>query len=54
MADRLGHDRRHSVDSAKVAALGWAPRYPLEQTLAATVAWYRDNRWWWEPLARGA
>ena len=48
--DRLGHDRRYSIDTAKVRALGWAPRRELDEALDATVAWYRDNRWWWEPL----
>jgi dTDP-glucose 4,6-dehydratase len=50
VADRLGHDRRYSVDSSKVRALGWAPDRDFEAGLAATVEWYRDNRWWWEPL----
>ncbi len=48
--DRLGHDRRYSVDSSKVMSLGWAPAQDLDQALSRTVAWYRDNRWWWEPL----
>jgi dTDP-glucose 4,6-dehydratase len=48
--DRLGHDRRYSVDSAKVHALGWKPGKGLEEGLEATFAWYRDNRSWWEPL----
>jgi dTDP-glucose 4,6-dehydratase len=48
--DRLGHDRRYSIDTAKVAALGWAPRRQFHEALEATVAWYRDHRWWWEPL----
>jgi dTDP-glucose 4,6-dehydratase len=50
VTDRLGHDRRYSVDTSKVRALGWAPSRPLDEALAATVQWYRDNRWWWEPL----
>jgi dTDP-glucose 4,6-dehydratase len=50
VADRLGHDRRYSVDCSKVRALGWAPRHELDAALDATVDWYRDNRWWWEPL----
>lgn len=50
VADRLGHDRRYSVDCSKVRALGWAPRRTLDEALEATVGWYRDNRWWWEPL----
>ncbi len=48
--DRLGHDRRYSVDIAKVRALGWSRRRSLDEALEQTVAWYRDNRWWWEPL----
>ncbi len=48
--DRLGHDRRYSVDIAKVTALGWKRQRSLDEALEATVAWYRDNRWWWEPL----
>jgi len=48
--DRLGHDRRYSIDTAKVSRLGWHPRRGLDEALAATVEWYRDNRWWWEPL----
>ena len=54
VADRLGHDRRYSVDSARIHRLGWRPTRELDEALAATVAWYRDNRWWWEPLKRAA
>jgi dTDP-glucose 4,6-dehydratase len=52
VTDRLGHDRRYSIDSTKVRALGWAPEHEHGDALAETVAWYRDNRWWWEPLKR--
>ena len=52
--DRPGHDRRYSVDSSKVRALGWAPTRQLDEALEATFAWYRDNRWWWEPLKKAA
>jgi dTDP-glucose 4,6-dehydratase len=48
--DRLGHDRRYSVSIEKVRALGWSPQRDFREALEATVAWYRDNRWWWEPL----
>ena len=48
--DRLGHDRRYAVDSSKVRSLGWKPRRSLDEAIAATFTWYRDNRWWWEPL----
>jgi dTDP-glucose 4,6-dehydratase len=50
VTDRLGHDRRYSVDITKVTALGWRKQRTLDEALEATVAWYRDNRWWWEPL----
>lgn len=50
VTDRLGHDRRYSIDTSKVRALGWAPRRDLDEALAETVAWYRDNRPWWEKL----
>ncbi len=50
VADRLGHDRRYSIDTSKVEALGWKPKRELEEALEQTVGWYRDNRWWWEPL----
>ncbi len=48
--DRLGHDRRYSVDAAKIGSLGWSPKREMDEALAATVEWYRDNRWWWAPL----
>jgi dTDP-glucose 4,6-dehydratase len=48
--DRLGHDRRYSVDITRIAALGWRKQRTLDEALEATVAWYRENRWWWEPL----
>jgi dTDP-glucose 4,6-dehydratase len=50
VADRLGHDRRYSVDIAKISALGWTRKRSLDEALAETVEWYRGNRWWCEPL----
>jgi dTDP-glucose 4,6-dehydratase len=52
--DRKGHDRRYCVDWSKIAdELGYAPRVPFDEGLAATVRWYADNRSWWEPLKKG-
>ncbi len=51
--DRLGHDRRYSVDISKITALGWTKQRTLDEALEATVAWYRDNDWWWRPLKSG-
>ena len=48
--DRKGHDRRYSVDIAKITKLGWKRERSLDEALEETVKWYRDNRWWWEPL----
>ena len=49
--DRKGHDRRYSVDITKIGTeLGYRPRVPFDEGLAATVDWYRENRAWWEPL----
>jgi len=48
--DRLGHDRRYSVDIAKITALGWRKQRTLDEALEATVDWYRANEWWWRPL----
>jgi dTDP-glucose 4,6-dehydratase len=48
--DRLGHDRRYSVDIGKITALGWRKQRTLDEALAETVDWYRANEWWWRPL----
>ena len=54
VADRLGHDRRYSVDSTKLRDLGWAPRHSFDAGgLEETVEWYRSNREWWEPIKSG-
>lgn len=52
--DRLGHDRRYSVDIAKITALGWTKQRTLDEALVETVDWYRDNAWWWRPLKSGS
>jgi dTDP-glucose 4,6-dehydratase len=51
--DRPGHDRRYSLDTSKLRALGWAPARTLADALPETVDWYRDNREWWEPIKSG-
>lgn len=53
--DRKGHDRRYALDITKITReLGYAPRVDFTDGLAATVAWYRDHRAWWEPLRHRA
>ena len=48
--DRPGHDRRYSLDTSKLRALGWEPRVSFDQGLADTVGWYRENESWWRPI----
>ena len=49
--DRKGHDRRYSLSIEKISTeLGYTPAVDFERGIAETVAWYRDNRAWWEPL----
>jgi dTDP-glucose 4,6-dehydratase len=53
--DRKGHDLRYSVDCGKARAeLGYRPQHGFTEGLAETVAWYRENRAWWEPLKQRA
>jgi dTDP-glucose 4,6-dehydratase len=48
--DRPGHDIRYSIDSTKLAQLGWQPAQSFEEALAATVRWYVDHEIWWRAL----
>jgi len=47
--DRPGHDRRYSVDTSRIKALGWEPRHTFEDALRRTVEWYRRREDWWRP-----
>jgi dTDP-glucose 4,6-dehydratase len=53
VTDRPGHDRRYSIDDTKLRDLGWKREIALEDGLAETFEWYRDNRAWWEPIKSG-
>lgn len=48
--DRPGHDRRYAIDSSKLRReLGWQPKHiNFDEGLRDTIAWYEDNRDWWE------
>ena len=48
--DRLGHDRRYSIDIQKITKLGWVQEHDFRDGLAETVKWYTQHRSWWEPL----
>jgi len=52
--DRPGHDRRYSLDCAKLRALGWHPQHDFERAIEKTVRWYVDNPWWWRKIKSGA
>lgn len=52
--DRPGHDRRYAMDSTRIREdLGWAPAHTFEEALHTTIAWYVENRWWWERVRSG-
>ncbi len=54
VADRPGHDRRYAIDAARLRReLGWMPQYDFDSGLRATVQWYLDNEWWWQPIREG-
>jgi dTDP-glucose 4,6-dehydratase len=49
--DRPGHDRRYAIDATKIETeLGWRPRETFETGLEKTVAWFLDNRAWWQGI----
>lgn len=49
--DRPNHDRRYLINPEKIETrLGWKPTRVFEEGIAATVAWFADNRAWWEQI----
>ena len=51
--DRLGHDRRYSIDCKKIKKeIGWETQNNFEQALEKTVRWYLNNEKWWRPLKK--
>ena len=53
VADRPGHDRRYSIDSSKLRAMGWERKWDFAEGLRQTVEWYAERRDWWEPIKSG-
>lgn len=43
---RPGHDRRYALNTEKLKATGWEPKYKLDETLKNVVEWYKNNQWW--------
>lgn len=52
--DRLGHDRRYSLNCEKLANIGWRPKHDFLEAMKFTVNWYKQNDEWWKPLKSGA
>ena len=51
VSDRPGHDARYAINPAKIETeLGWKAQENFETGLEKTVAWFLDNKWWWQPL----
>ena len=48
--DRLGHDRRYSLNCEKIKELGWVPESDFEDRLEETITWYKGNSWWWKSI----
>ena len=53
VTDRPGHDRRYSLSAGKLAELGWEPAVTFAEGIERTVAWYRENESWWQPIRSG-
>lgn len=55
VADRPGHDKRYAIDASKIEReLGWRPQESFESGLRKTVAWYLENRGWWQAILNGS
>ena len=55
VTDRPGHDLRYAIDNSKIEReLGWRPLHDFDTWLAKTIAWYKNNEWWWRPLLQKA
>jgi dTDP-glucose 4,6-dehydratase len=50
VADRVGHDRRYSVDTTKLEALGFKMTTDFDAALERTVQWYTANEPWWRAI----
>ncbi|MFQ5965290.1 MAG: dTDP-glucose 4,6-dehydratase [Candidatus Scalinduaceae bacterium] len=51
--DRVGHDRRYSIDCSKLRSLGWKPGINHEDGIRSTIKWYVENQDWWSKIKTG-
>ncbi len=54
VSDRPGHDRRYSVATRKIKALGWTKKTKFDEGMKKTVRWYSQNEDWWRPVRKGS
>ncbi|UCF65576.1 MAG: dTDP-glucose 4,6-dehydratase [bacterium] len=50
VADRLGHDRRYSVNIEKISRIGWQPRHAFNDAMKETIHWYQSHEGWWRRI----
>ena len=43
---RPNHDRRYALDTTKLSATGWQPKWDLVGGIENAVDWYVANQWW--------
>ena len=49
VADRLGHDRRYSLNFNKaLKELSYKPKISFKSGLSETISWYKENTNWWQ------
>lgn len=54
VTDRKGHDQRYAIDPTKIEnELGWTPKTKFDDGIKKTVAWYLENKSWWEKIISG-
>lgn len=54
VTDRPGHDMRYAIDPSKIhKELGWLPHTSFEEGIQKTVAWYLNNKTWWQSILNG-
>ena len=54
VTDRKGHDRRYAIDPTKIhEELGWLPETKFADGIKKTIAWYLENKDWWQPIVSG-
>ena len=54
VTDRKGHDMRYAIDPTKIhTELGWLPETKFQDGIQKTIAWYLENKEWWEEIISG-